>query len=151
MAIKRMEECGRKAPSKLTWRTMREVFTMWPVYLFSIAFAAQLLGIRIYNYFTIYLKDAGYSVEATNLIPTGAFGFQATLGLAYALLSAAIGHRIPCIYIGVTPAMIGTIILCIYPEHNPTAMMVGWYLTYAQTGCVALIMAYLNVNGFGAE
>lgn len=152
MAIRRMEQCGRKPPSKLTWRTMREVFTMWPVYVFSIAFAAQVLGIRVYNYFTVYLKAEGYSVEATNLIPTGAFGLQAVLTLMYAWLSDGIGKRLPSIYIGVTLAMIGTIILSIYPEQNKAAMMVGWYLTYAETGCAALIMAYLNETlSFSAE
>lgn len=67
LAISRMQKVGRKPPRKLTWRVFRQVFQMWPVYLFSIVFSAQLLGIRIYNYFTIYLKDTGlYTVEQVN-------------------------------------------------------------------------------------
>lgn len=144
MAIDRMERVGREPPKKLTKKTFRDIFTSWPVYLFSIAFTCQLLGIRIYNYFTIYLKDVGYSVEKTNLIPTGAFAFCAGMTLIYAWTSDAIGQRVPVIWVAATISLIGCIILSVYPEHNPTAMMAGWVLTYGQTGASALIMSYCN-------
>ncbi|EMR72596.1 putative major facilitator superfamily transporter protein [Eutypa lata UCREL1] len=153
LAISRMQKVGRKPPRKLTWRVFRQVFQMWPVYLFSIVFSAQLLGIRIYNYFTIYLKDTGlYTVEQVNLIPTGAFAFQAVLALIYAWTSDAIHERAPVIAFAACFALIGTIILSVYPEQNHTAMMAGWFLTYAQTGASALIMSYVNeLLSFSAE
>lgn len=152
MAIRRMDRVGRAPPRKLTWKVFREVFTMWPVYVFSVAFTAHVLGIRIYNYFTIYLKSSGYSVTDTNLIPTGAFGFQAVLTLLYAWVSDATQQRIPVIWFAAGLSLIGCIILSIYPEHNHAAMMVGWFLTYAETGSSVLIMAMCNeVVSFSAE
>lgn len=130
----------------------RKVFTMWPVHLFSVAFTAHVLGIRIYNYFTIFLESSGYSVTDTNLIPTGAFGFQAGLTLVYAWVSDATQQRIPVIWFAAGPSLIGCVILSIYPEHNHAAMMVGWFLTYAETGASVLIMAMCNeVVSFSAE
>ncbi|KAI0381309.1 MFS general substrate transporter [Hypomontagnella monticulosa] len=145
MAIARMERVGRKPPAKLQWKIVGEIFRMWPVYLFSIVFASQLLGMRIINYFTIYLKSTGlYTVEQVNIIPTGAYGLQVVTTLIYAWLSDGIGKRPPSIVIAASISLIGCIILSIYPENNHPAMMAGWFLTYAQMGASALILTLLN-------
>ena len=145
IAIGRMERVGRKPPKKLTWATLRDIFTSWPVYLFCIPFASQLLGNRIYNYFTIYLKSTGrYSVEQVNLIPTGGFGFQVVTTLIWAWLSDATGNRVLSICLAAGVALIGTIILSIYPENNHSAMLAGWILTYAQMGASALMLSWIN-------
>lgn len=145
MAISRMERVGRKPPGKLTWKIFGQVFTDWPVYLFSIIFTAQLLGVRVYNYFTIYLKSTRrYTVEEVNILPTAGYGFSTIMTLIMAWLSDGIGKRSPSIYLGASIALIGCIILSIYPEHNHTAMMAGWILTYGQSGASALIMTYIN-------
>lgn len=140
-----MERVGRSPPKKLTWQVFRDVFTSWPVYVFSVAFASQLLAIRIYNYFTIYLKDTGrYTVEQVNIIPTAGFAFQTVTALIMAWTSDAIGKRAPSIFFGITVGITGTIILCFYPEHNHSLMLAGWILTYGQSGASALIMTWIN-------
>lgn len=145
MAMARMEQVGRKPPAKLHWKIIPEIFKMWPVYLFSIVFASQLLGMRIINYFTIYLKSTGlYTVEEVNIIPTGGFGIQVVTTLFYAWLSDGIGRRTPSIVIAASLSLIGCIILSVYPEHNHAAMMAGWLLAYAQMGASALILTKLN-------
>ncbi|KAJ3506911.1 hypothetical protein NM208_g16024 [Fusarium decemcellulare] len=125
-----MERVGRRPPGKLTWSVIRDIVTSWPVYLFSVTFAAQLLGVRIYNYFTIYLKDTGrFTVEQVNIIPTGGFGFQVFTTLIYAWLADGIGR-----------------------QQNHVAMMAGWLLTYGQTGASALIMTMVNeILSFSTE
>ncbi|KAI1385681.1 MFS general substrate transporter [Hypoxylon trugodes] len=145
MAIARMDKVGRKPPAKLRKKIAGEIFKMWPVYLFSIVFASQLLGQRVNNYFTIYLKGTGlYTVEQVNLIPTGAYGLQIALTLIYAWLSDGIGKRTPSIVIAAGISVIGCIILSIYPEKNHIAMMVGWFLAHGQLGASALILTYIN-------
>ena len=47
-----------------------------------------------------------------------------------------------CLAAGV--ALIGTIILSIYPENNHSAMLAGWILTYAQMGASALMLSWIN-------
>ncbi|RTE84233.1 hypothetical protein BHE90_001316 [Fusarium euwallaceae] len=145
IAIARMERVGRKPPGKLTWSVFRDIATSWPVYLFSIIFAAQLLGVRICNYFTIYLKSTGrYTVEQVNVIPTGGFAIQVVTTLFYAWLADGIRRREPSIYIASTISLVGCIILSIYPEHNHAAMMAGWFLAYGEAGASALIMTMIN-------
>ncbi|TPX13586.1 uncharacterized protein E0L32_006057 [Thyridium curvatum] len=145
MAQQRMERVGRKPPKKLTWGVIRDIATSWPVYLFSIPFACQLLGNRIYNYFTIYLKSTKrYSVEQVNLIPTGGFGIQVVTALLWAWLSDATQSRVWVICLAASLSMLGCIILSVYPEHNHSAMMAGWFLTYCQMGASALMLSMVN-------
>ena len=145
IAIARMERVGRKPPGKLTWKVFGEVFLDWPVYLFSVMFAAQLMGNRVYNYFTIYLKSTKrYTVEKVNILPTAGFGFATGMTLIMAWLSDGLKKRSPSIYLGTGVSLIGCIILAIYPAHNHSAMLAGWILTYGQTGASALIMTYVN-------
>lgn len=145
MATARMEQVGRSPPKKLTWKVVSDVFSDWPVYLFSVMFAAQLMGVRIYNYFTIYLKSTGrYTVEQVNILPSIGFGLATAMTLMMAWLSDGLRMRSPSIYLGATVSLIGCIMLAIYPDYNHNAMMTGWVLSYAQTGASALIMTYVN-------
>ena len=145
IAVARMERVGREPPKRLTWRVMKDVFTSWPVYLFTIANACQVLGNRIYIYFPVYLKATGrYSVEEVNVIPSAGFGFQCIMTLSYAWISDAIQKRVPAIYMAVIVATTGCIILSIYPENNHTAMLAGWILTYGQAGASAMMIVWLN-------
>ncbi|CAI6088292.1 unnamed protein product [Clonostachys chloroleuca] len=145
IGISRMERVGRKAPAKLTWKTIKNVFSSWPVYLFSVPFALQLLAIRIYNYFNIYLKDTGrYTVEQVNVIPTAGYAFQVVTTLIMAWVSDGIGRRAPSIFFGIAIGITGTIILCFYPENNHSLMLAAWILTFGQSGASALILTWIN-------
>ncbi|KAL1851720.1 hypothetical protein VTK73DRAFT_9371 [Phialemonium thermophilum] len=144
IAKERMDKVGRKAPRGITLKTVLEAFRMWPVYLFTIAFTGQVVGSRISNYFGIYLKSAGYSVVRTNLIPTGGYGIQGAVALLLAWFSDAIRKRYPLILVAATLGTTGCIILSVYPEHNKSAMIAGWYLTYIGPCGSALVMSWVN-------
>lgn len=145
IAIQRMEKVGRKPPAKLTWKVFQEALTNWPMYLFPIAFACHVLGIRVYNYFNIYLKSTGdYTVQQVNEIPTAGFGYQIACALIFAWLSDYFQTRWWVICVACLMSMVGTIILSVYPEHDTSAMMAGWILTYGETGAGALIITMVN-------
>lgn len=145
MAVGRMERVGRAPMKRLTWRIIREIFTQWPVYLFCTMFICHVLGIRIYSYMNLWLKSTKlYSTEQVNLIPTAGYGLQIFFTLSYAWSSDAIGKRWPIIIIACIVAMIGTIILSVWPSSNIPAMMVGWLLTFCETGAGALIITWIN-------
>lgn len=145
MAVERMEKCGRAPMKKLTWRTIRNIATTWPVYLFCAIFIAHVLGIRIYSYFNVWLKATGrYTTEEVNVIPTAGYGLQICFTLTYAWTSDALGRRWPLIIVACLVAMIGTIILSVWPEDNIPAMMAGWLLTFCETGAGALIITWIN-------
>lgn len=60
--------------------------------------------------------------------------------------------RWPVIIFACLVALIGTIILSIYPEHNNAAMMTGWLLTFCETGAGALFITWINeVCSFSQE
>ena len=145
MAKQRMEAVGRAPPKNLTLGTFLNVFKRWPVYLFSSAFIAHVCGIRIYSYFNVWLKSTKrYSVEEVNLIPTAGYALQIICTLCYAWVSDGIKNRWPVIIFACFIALVGTIILSIWPSQNISAMMAGWLLTFCGTGAGALSIAWIN-------
>ncbi len=132
-AISRMERCGREPMKKLTWKIIREIATSWHVYLFCSIFICHVLGIRIYSYFALYLKNTGrYSDEEVNVIPSAGYGLQILFTLCYAWTSDAIGKRWPLIIMACIVALVGAIILSCYPEQNIAAMVSRFRTTYAR-------------------
>ncbi|KAJ5594390.1 uncharacterized protein N7459_000598 [Penicillium hispanicum] len=152
-AVQRMREVGRAPAGKLTWRTVLDVFRSWPVWLFSTVFITHVLGLRIYSYFNVWLKSTGrYSVEQVNVIPSAGYGLQIIFTLMYAWTSDFLRMRWPVIVFACVPALVGTIILSVWPEHNTAAMMAGWLLTYIETGAGIIFTSWVNETcGFSAE
>lgn len=146
LAIRRMERVGR-APMKrkLTWTTVRNALASWPTWLFSALFIAHVLGIRIYSYFNLWLKATGrWTTEQVNEIPSAGYALQILFTLSYAWTSDALRTRWPVIVFAAGVALVGTIILSVYPEGNFPAMMAGWLLTFCETGAGALIVTWTN-------
>ncbi|KAH8666837.1 major facilitator superfamily domain-containing protein [Xylariales sp. PMI_506] len=145
MAVTRMEKVGRRPMKKLTWAILRDIFTSWPIYLFSAIFIAHVLGIRVYSYFNVWLKSTGlYTTAEINVIPSAGYGMQIFFTLTYAWISDAMGKRWPMIIVACVVALIGTIILSVYPSQNIPAMFAGWLLTFCETGAGALIITWIN-------
>jgi len=130
---------------RLTWKTIRDIFVSWPVYLFCSIFIVHVLGIRIYSYFNLWLKSTKkWSVEEINIIPSAGYGLQIIFTLSYAWTSDAIRSRWPVIIFACLVSLIGCIILSVWPSDNITAMMAGWLLTFCETGAGALIISWVN-------
>ncbi|KAK0386219.1 hypothetical protein NLU13_6056 [Sarocladium strictum] len=145
LAIERMEKLGRAPMKKLTWGIVKRILTTWHVYLFCAIFIAHVLGIRIYSYFTLWLKaDGRWSTEEVNIIPSAGYGLQILCTLTYAWTSDAIQSRWQLIIIACLISIIGTIILSVWPANNHAAMMTGWLLTFCETGAGALIITWIN-------
>jgi ACS family pantothenate transporter-like MFS transporter len=153
MAIARMENVGRALPRKLTVRTFIDLARNWATWLFPAVFIAHVLGIRIYSYFNVWLKYTGqWSVEQVNLLPTARYGAQIFFTLSYAWASDSLKIRWPVIVVAASIALIGTTILAVWPADNTPAMMVGWYLTFLETGAGALFIAWINeICSYSAE
>ena len=152
-AEQRMKAVGRAPAAKLTWRTFVDVFRSWPVYLFSTVFIAHVCGLRIYSYFNVWLKSTKrYTVEQVNVIPSAGYGLQIIFTLLYAWTSDYLQMRWPVIVFACVPALVGTIILSVWPAHNTAAMMAGWLLTYVETGAGIIFTSWVSETcGFSAE
>lgn len=153
MAVNRMESHGRAPMKKLTLAIWKRILTTWPVYLFCTIFIAHVLGIRIYSYFNLWLEDTGlYTREEINVIPSAGYGMQICFTLSYAWASDAIRMRWPLIIFACVVAIIGTIILSVWPDSNLAAMYTGWLLTFCETGAGALIITWINeILSYSAE
>lgn len=107
--------------------------------------SAHVLGIKVYSYFNLWLKATGlWSTEQINEIPTAGYALQIIFTLSYAWTSDALQTRWPIIIFAACVALIGSIILSIYPDANIAAMMAGWLLTFCETGAGALIVTWVN-------
>lgn len=145
LAVRRMEHVGRAPMKKLTWKVTRASLLSWPTWLFSAIFIVHVLGIRIYSYFNLWLKATGlWTTEQINEIPSAGYALQILFTLSYAWTSDALQTRYPIIVFAAGVALIGTIILSIYPAANIPAMMAGWLLTFCETGAGALIVTWVN-------
>lgn len=147
MAVARMERVGR-APlgrGQLTWRVVRDALASWPVWLFSAIFVVHVLGIKVYSYFNLWLKATGqWTTEEVNEIPTAGYALQILFTLSYAWTSDALQTRWPVIMFAALVALVGSVILAIYPADNIAAMMAGWLLTFCETGAGALMVTWAN-------
>ncbi|PSN70592.1 pantothenate transporter liz1 [Corynespora cassiicola Philippines] len=145
MAIARMEACHRTPVKRLTGRKLWSILKCWQLHLFCAIFIAHVLGIRIYSYFNVWLKSTKrWSTEEVNLIPTAGYGTQIFFTLSYAWISDGIGKRWPVIIAACVPALVGCVILSIWPEDNIPAMIAGWILTFLETGAGALIITWIQ-------
>lgn len=145
LAIRRMEQVGREPLKKLTRRIVLDALSSWPVWLFSAVFIVHVLGIRVYSYFNLWLKATGlWTTEQVNVIPSAGYALQILFTLSYAWTSDAMGTRWPVIIFAAFVALVGTIILSIYPEGDIPAMMAGWLLTFCETGAGALLVTWAN-------
>lgn len=145
LAVHRMERVGRAPLKKLTRTTFKEIATSWPVYLFCATFIVHVLGIRVYSYFNLWLRATKrFTTEEVNIIPSAGYGLQIVFTLAYAWTSDALTMRWPVICFAAAVALIGSIILSVWPSGNFSAMMAGWLLTFCETGAGALIVAWIN-------
>lgn len=145
MAVARMERVGRAPIKRITWGVIRDIFKSWPVYLFSAIFIAHVCAIKVYSYFNLWLKATGrWTTEEINVIPSAGYGLQIFCTLSYAWVSDALQTRWPIIIVAACISLIGSIILSIYPSGNIAAMMIGWLLTFCETGAGALIITWIN-------
>ncbi|KAF2712168.1 pantothenate transporter liz1 [Pleomassaria siparia CBS 279.74] len=145
MGIARMEAVGRQPVKNLTLKKLLSILKSWQLHMFCAIFTAHVLGIRIYSYFNVWLKSTKrWSTAEVNLIPTAGYGAQLLSTLAYAWISDAIGKRWPVIVGACVPAIIGCIILSVWPASNIPAMMAGWILTFLETGAGALIITWIQ-------
>ncbi|KAK9322978.1 major facilitator superfamily domain-containing protein [Lipomyces orientalis] len=110
----RMEEVGRKAPKRLTFKRVVSMFKswrpygfLWPWCLFNICDTT--------GYFNLWLDSVPfYSTEQVNLIPTGGYAVSLVSGYLSANISDRIGYRWAFILNAVFWCFLGNMLLAIW-------------------------------------
>jgi ACS family pantothenate transporter-like MFS transporter len=101
----------------------------------------------------LWLKSTGqYTVSQINLIPTGGYALQLISALVYSVTSDYIRLRWPVILFGATVALIGNVILAVWPVDD-RAKFAGFFLSFTITPCGALTLSWANelISSVGAE
>lgn len=68
--MERIRNMGRKPPSKLTLKAIREIYTSWQLWAFILPYLMVAEAGSGTGYFNLFLKSEGYSVVKTNILPT---------------------------------------------------------------------------------
>lgn len=144
IAILRLKRGDRNTKPNMKFKDFLNMCVDWPVYLFSLAFICHVVAIRLYGYMNLWLKSTGtFSVSQINNLPTAGYGLQIVATLCWAWLSDAVGNRWTIITLACVPAIIGSIILWVWP-NNQSALFAGWYLMFAETGAGALFITWMS-------
>ncbi|OCF77013.1 hypothetical protein I204_02722 [Kwoniella mangroviensis CBS 8886] len=104
--------------SALNLRTFKRVISKSHFWLLIPTYVCYAYGIQNYNYFGIYLKAAGYSVSARNILPACGNLIGILPQLTWGWCSDRFRSRyawcfLPCLW-GLVP----TVILAVYPDSN---------------------------------
>lgn len=68
--MRRIQKMGRKPPSNLTLKGIKEIYTSWQLWAFILPYLMVAEAGSGTGYFNLYLKSEGYSVVQTNILPT---------------------------------------------------------------------------------
>ncbi|KAF9873960.1 hypothetical protein CkaCkLH20_08694 [Colletotrichum karsti] len=68
--MERIKKMGRKPPSKLTLKGIKDIYTSWQLWAFILPYLMVAEAGSGTGYFNLYLKAEGYSVVKTNILPT---------------------------------------------------------------------------------
>ncbi|CAK1356418.1 unnamed protein product [Cercospora beticola] len=116
LAQKRMESVGRAPRTKLGWSAWKRIFGRWHVYLLTILYIIFINTgpSSSINPFSLWLKDAGYSVELINIIPTAQSAVQAVATVVIAIFSDYWRQRAAWMSVSTFFGLLYSIILAIW-------------------------------------
>ncbi|KAK7731469.1 hypothetical protein SLS57_001408 [Botryosphaeria dothidea] len=139
--IERMEKIGRKPPKRLTWRGIKQVYTSWQLWAFIIPYLMVAEAYMGRTFFNLYLKDRGYSVVQTNILPTAGNAVSIVAAFAFGWLSDASGSRLLVVNIVQGIVLVSNIIMVIW--HVPEkALMAAFYLAYVGSAAQPVVISW---------
>ncbi|KAK6197894.1 putative pantothenate transporter [Scheffersomyces amazonensis] len=145
-AIERMEKINRKPyTGELNFALVKRVAKSPYTYLFTLIYTCHFIAARLPEFFNLYLKSTGrYTVYQLNTIPTIGNAIEFVTNLLVAWLSDYYGHRWIFISFCSFMAVVGSIILVIWPAHNIHAMYAGWLLMFIEHSGAPIVVVWLN-------
>jgi ACS family pantothenate transporter-like MFS transporter len=152
VAQARMDRAGRARAKGISWKTVREVVTHWPMWVFVAPYVCYVMALHVATYMNLWLKSLKiYSVEQVNVIPSGGYAIEIVFALIWAVSSDALGMRWPIIMTGAALGLLGGTLLSVW-DIPFGAKYFAWFLTFTPVGTGALLFAWGNeVCGDSAE
>ncbi|KAL1644196.1 hypothetical protein SLS58_004476 [Diplodia intermedia] len=139
--IQRMKKIGRKPPKKLTWKALKDVYTSWQIWAFVIPYLMVAEAYMGRTFFNLYLKDRGYSVVQTNILPTAGNAVSIVAAFVFGWLSDASGSRLFVVNIVQAIVLVSNIIMVVW--HVPeAALMAAFYLAYVGSAAQPVVISW---------
>ncbi|KAJ7119117.1 MFS general substrate transporter [Mycena epipterygia] len=134
LALQRSANVGRvEVTGRLSWQMFKPILSSWRIYTLVLAYIFYGSSCQANNYFGIYLKAMGYSVNSRNIIPaTANLVVSAVTVFLYGFGSDITRNRfwwilLPLVFVQWT----GNGILAIWPS-NPKIRFAGFYIISAE-------------------
>lgn len=160
LGLERVERAGKAPPVKITFATFKRIFSRWRWYVLVLAYILYGSSCQDSGYFGIYLKSAGFSVDARNIIPAGGSLISAACIVLWGFGSDYSGSRIAFILGPLTYGLIPTGILAVWPASlhlkefafltTGVQLMTAIFYTWANELCAgdneerALVISSMN-------
>ncbi|CCM02774.1 uncharacterized protein FIBRA_04882 [Fibroporia radiculosa] len=159
LARRRMEEIGRKPPSRYTKKKIIGFFSTWHVYLCTLLYVLFNNGSNPATSMIFWLQSFNtpghqvFTVAQINTYPIPMYAVQVVTTLAWAWWSDAVKARWPPMIFAGTWSMITCIILAASPLYEHVARRwVFYYFTLVTGGLSGLILAWANeLTGHDSE
>ncbi|UQC78855.1 pantothenate transporter [Colletotrichum lupini] len=133
--MERIKAMGRKPPSKLTLKAIKEIYTSWQLWAFILPYLMVAEAGSGTGYFNLFLKSEGYSVVKTNILPTIVAAF------AMGWLSDATGSRVLTVMFVQAMVLVSNIILSIWNVPK-AALFAAFYLSYTGGAAQPIVISY---------
>ncbi|KZT51516.1 MFS general substrate transporter [Calocera cornea HHB12733] len=151
MGRRRMEEVGRRPPSKYTWRKIKGFFKTWHWYTLVPLYVLFNNGSNPSTSMIFWLQSFNtpghtvFTISQINVYPMGMNAMQVVTTLVWAWWSDAVEARWPpMIFAGLWGAVTCTVLATTTLYGNVALRWVFYYFTTVTGGLSGLIMAWAN-------
>ncbi|KAJ4999582.1 Pantothenate transporter liz1 [Colletotrichum sp. SAR 10_66] len=139
--LERTKKMGRKPPSKLTFKAIKDIYTSWQLWAFILPYLMVAEAGSGTGYFNLYLKSEGYSVVQTNVLPTIGNAIQIVAAFSVGWLSDATGNRVLTVVFVQVLVLVSNIILSIWNVPK-AALLAAFYLSYTGGAAQPVVISY---------
>ncbi|KAK1516865.1 pantothenate transporter [Colletotrichum costaricense] len=139
--MERIKAMGRKPPSKLTLKAIKEIYTSWQLWAFILPYLMVAEAGSGTGYFNLFLKSEGYSVVKTNILPTIGNAIQIVAAFGMGWLSDATGSRVLTVMFVQAMVLVSNIILSIWNVPK-AALFAAFYLSYTGGAAQPIVISY---------
>lgn len=148
--VQRIESFGRQPPEKLTVSVIARVFTNWRLWLFVLPYLMVGQAAAGTKYFNLYLKDAGYSVVQTNVLPTAGDALSIVSALAFGIAADQTGWNATMVVVIELLVILSNALLAVW-DLPKGCLLFAYYLSYAGMAAQPIVIVSLDHSfGYGA-
>ncbi|PMD30100.1 MFS general substrate transporter [Hyaloscypha variabilis F] len=139
--VKRMERIGRAAPRKLTWKSIKRIYTSWHLWAFIFPYLMVANAGLGPSFFNLWLKAEKYSVVLVNTIPTTGSALQVIFAISFGTIADLTGQRKHTANVVSVLTLVTNIILSIWYVPKG-ALWFAFFFSFVSSSAQPIIIAW---------